>query len=286
MALFDMIAFAMASDTKKAEFIRASMITSIQSVLNMLDPLIFDPLIFSDKTVHIIMNHFDEKQYELVLWKVTDCLEICLSEREKTRLGKLLLEAWQHAIAFQEMKSKNKEEAADVREERKKAVALCQEGKRRVQRSLDETSALQMMRKHVYELMDTLNERSFRQYRKVQDDIRNAYYIDALSKLSRSSSVVKVEHRLLLLIKAWKKLYEHNKYRVDYFEEFCREQAKGDSRALSVLLEVKRRDLKGCEEGIQIVEARYKCLVEAKGDEQPWWQFLANPDTKKTVPLQ
>lgn len=286
MALFDMIAFAMASDTKKAEFIRASMITSIQSVLNMLDPLIFDPLIFSDKTVHIIMNHFDEKQYELVLWKVTHVLEFCVSEREKARLGRLLVESWQHVISFLEMRLKDDGEAEHTREERKLMIISCQEGTRQVQRSLDETAALQMLQKHLYYLMRTLNEHTLRQIHEVKDDIQHGYFTDALFKLSISPSVVKVEYRLVLLKNAWEKLYELNKYRVDHIEEICRERYFGGESDCNacIILDEKRQDIRGCEEGLQMVEACYKALVEAKG--RPWWHWLTKSDPSTSTKEQ
>lgn len=284
MALFGIILFAMGSSANEnAEYIRASMLSSIRRLLDMLDPLVF-----SNDIIGMIDNLFDEEQYEMLLWKVTYCLDFCVCEREKAKLGKLLLESWQHAISFQEIRLQHdEEEADDVRQERKRAVASCQEGKHRVQRSLDQTCALQMLRKHVHDLMCTLDEHSFQRFHQVEDDFQNAFFIDALFKLSQSSSVVKVEHRLLLLKKAWEKLYEHDKYHVENLEEICRHQHGKYDRNARVLLNEKRQDVKGCEEGIQIVEARYKAMVEAKGD-APWWHFLAKPETKnenKSVPL-
>lgn len=270
----------MASNDEKADSIRKAMLASIRSLVDMLDPLIFDPLVFPDNTIGMIEDHFEEEQYELVLWKVTYCLNLCVSEREKARIGKHLLESWQHAITFQEIRLKNEGETDDIRQERKSAVSACKEGKRRAQRSLDETVAVQMLRMYMYGLIRTLDERSYKRFHEVEDDIQNAYFIDALFKLSQSASVVKNEHRLVLLMKAWEKLYEHDKYRVEHIEEISRERyfgGKYDKHA-HIILNEKRQDVKGCEEGIQIVAAHYKALEEAKG--RPWWHW-PKPGTKE-----
>lgn len=266
--------YAMANPKEEsAESAKESMLTSVRSLIEKLDPVLVP-----DDMLCKIQRLFNDEQYEQLLWTISNRLDFCNSEREKVMVGKLLLQSWQHAISFQLVRLKEEGEDAIIRQERKHAVMSCKEGRRRVQRCLDETAALQRLRMYVDKLMRTLNESSFKRFHQVQGDIHDYFYCDALMALTRSSSVVKVEHRLLLLKQAWESLYEHEKYRMERIEEICREQyfgGKHNNNAHIILYE-KQQSIKKCEKGVQRVNAKYNALMEAKA--LPWWQW---PKTKQ-----
>lgn len=214
------------------------------------------------------------KQFDIALWKLTNRLDDSEFKRDE-ELVKQLLQTWELAISFQHYHLKVKvDEDAISQEERKRVLVSCQEGKRRTLRILKETQLVDKLHEGTFELLFKMHELPIRRYHEIKCDAQDAYYVDALRKITKSDQVLKTENLLKMLKEVWEYLYQYEKYRVERIEEICRALYFGGkyNDNAQMILNQKRQDVANCEEGLQQVNVHLEALLEAKG--RPWWQLF------------
>ncbi len=151
------------------------------------------------------------KQFDIALWKLTNRLDDSEFKRDE-ELVKQLLQTWELAISFQHYHLKVKVDEDAISQE---------------------------------ELLFKMHELPIGRYHEIKCDAQDAYYVDALRKITKSDQVLKTENLLKMLKEVWEYLYQYEKYRVERIEEIC--------RALQV-------------------NVHLEALLEAKG--RPWWQLF------------
>ena len=244
---------------------------SLQRLLRMVHPRGHDvPKSLLRELKKLVKN----KQFDTALWKLTNRLDDSDFQRDE-ELVKQLLQTWELAISFQHYHLKDKvDEDSISQEERKRVLASCQEGKRRTLRILKETQLLDKLHEGTFELLFKMHELPIGRYHEIKCDAQDAYYVDALRKLTQSDQVLKTENLLKMLKEVWEYLYQYEKYRVERIEGICRALYFGGkcSDNAQLILNQKRQDVANCEEGLQQVNVHLEALLEAKG--RPWWQLF------------
>ncbi len=139
------------------------------------------------------------KQFDIALWKLTNRLDDSEFKRDE-ELVKQLLQTWELAISFQHYHLKVKVDEDAISQEQ--LVDKLHEG--------------------TFELLFKMHELPIGRYHEIKCDAQDAYYVDALRKITKSDQVLKTENLLKMLKEVWEYLYQYEKYRVERIEEICR----------------------------------------------------------------